>query len=126
MAYEAAGIKNPREELDLAEVHDCCTIAELVVYEDMGWSQKGKAKADIESGFFTLEGGLPVNPDGGLVSFGHPIGASGIRMIYEVYKQLQGKAGSRQVKNPRIGLTHNLGGSPGSFISAVTIWGCRD
>jgi len=126
MAYEAAGIKNPREELDLAEVHDCCTITELVVYEDMGWSQKGKAKADIESGFFNLEGGLPVNPDGGLVSFGHPIGASGIRMIYEIYKQLQGKAGSRQVKNPRIGLTHNLGGSPGSFTSAVTIWGCRD
>jgi len=126
MAYEAAGIKNPREELDIAEVHDCCTIAELVAYEDMGWSPRGKAREDIESRFFELDGGLPVNPDGGLESFGHPIGATGIRMIYEVYKQLQGKAGPRQIKNPRIGLTHNLGGSPGSFTSAVTIWGCRD
>ena len=125
MAYEAAGITNPRQELDFAEVHDCCTIAELVIYEDMGWSQRGKAREDVESGFFGPEGGLPVNPDGGLISFGHPIGASGVRMIYEVYKQLQGKAGARQVENPRIGLTHNLGGSPGSFISAVTIWGSR-
>jgi len=125
-AYEAAGIKDARKELDLAEVHDCMTIAELISYEDLGWSQRGKAKEDIESGFFELTGGLPVNPDGGLESFGHPIGASGIRMIYEIYKQLQGKAGPRQIKNARIGLAHIMGGEPGSFSCAVTIWGRRD
>ena len=125
-AYEAAGIKDARKELDLAEVHDCMTIAELISYEDLGWSQRGKAKEDIESGFFELTGGLPVNPDGGLESFGHPIGASGIRMIYEIYKQLQGKAGPRQIKNARIGLAHVMGGEPGSFSCAVTIWGRRD
>ncbi|MCJ7743630.1 MAG: acetyl-CoA acetyltransferase [Dehalococcoidales bacterium] len=123
MAYEQAGIKNPREEVDLAEVHDCFSITELIIYEDMGWSPRGRAKEDIESGFFTLEGGLPVNPDGGLKSFGHPIGASGIRMLYEVYKQLQGKAGPRQLKKADIGLTHNLGGRPGSFSCGVSIWG---
>ncbi len=126
MAYEAAGIKNPREEVDVAVVHDCFSITELIIYEDMGWSPRGKAKEDIESGFYTLEGGLPVNTDGGLKCFGHPIGASGLRMIYEIYKQLQGKCGPRQVKNPRIGLTHNLGGRPGSFSGAVSIWGRRD
>lgn len=126
MAYESAGIKNPREEIDLAVVHDCFSITELIIYEDMGWSPRGKAKEDIESGFFTLEGGLPVNTDGGLKCFGHPVGASGLRMIYEIYKQLQGKSGPRQVKNPRIGLTHNLGGRPGSFTGAVSIWGRRD
>ena len=126
MAYEQAGIKNPREEVDCAEVHDCFSITELIIYEDMGWSPRGRAREDIESGFFTLEGGLPVNTDGGLKCFGHPIGASGLRMIYEVYKQLQGKAGPRQVKDPRIGLTHNLGGSPGSFTCGISVWGCRD
>lgn len=134
MAYESAGITNPRDEVDLAEVHDCFTITELIIYEDMGWSPRGKAKDDIESGFFALDGGLPVNPDGGLKCFGHPIGASGVRMIYEVYKQLRGKADdvlipgkpSRQIKNPRIGVTQNLGGSPGSFTCGISIWGCRD
>jgi len=123
MAYEQAGIKNPREEVDLAEVHDCFSITELIIYEDMGWSPRGRAKEDIESGFFTLEGGLAANPDGGLKSFGHPIGASGIRMLYEVYKQLQGKAGPRQLKKADIGVTHNLGGLPGSFSCGVSIWG---
>jgi len=126
MAYEAAGIKNPREEVDLAVVHDCFSITELIIYEDMGWSPRGKAKEDIESGFFTLEGGLPVNTDGGLKCFGHPIGASGIRMIYEIYKQLQDKAGPRQIKKADIGVTQNLGGRPGSFSGAVSIWGRRD
>ena len=126
MAYEQAGIKNPREEVDLAEVHDCFSITELIIYEDMGWSAPGKAKDDIESGFFTLEGGLPVNPDGGLKCFGHPIGASGLRMVYEVYKQLQGKAGPRQIKKADIGVTHNLGGRPGSFTCGISIWGRRD
>jgi len=125
-AYEAAGIKNPREELDVAMVQDSASISELITYEDMGWSPRGKGKEDVESGFFELTGGLPVNTDGGLISFGHPLGASGIRMVYEVYKQLQGKAGPRQVKNPRLGLSHTLGGEWGSFSSGVTIWGCRD
>jgi len=122
-AYESAGIADPRKELDLAMVHDSFSIAELIAYEDLGWSQKGRAKEDIESGFYALGGGLPVNTDGGLLSFGHPIGASSIRMVYEIYKQLQGKAGARQVKNANLGLAHNLGGRVGGFIGAVTIWG---
>lgn len=125
-AYEAAGIKNPREELDFAMVQDSSSIAELIAYEDLGWSPRGKGREDVESGFFELTGGLPVNTDGGLISFGHPLGASGIRMAYEVYKQLQGKAGSRQVKNARLGLSHTLGGEWGSFSSSVTILGCSD
>lgn len=122
-AYEMAGIKNPREELDLAEVHDCFTITELTIYENFGFSPWGKAKADIDNGFFTREGGLPVNTDGGLKCFGHPVGASGLRMMYEVYKQLQGKADKpeRQIKNARLGLTHTFGGPP--QLSAVAIFG---
>jgi acetyl-CoA C-acetyltransferase len=112
MAYESAGITNPREEVSLAEVHDCFSITELIIYEDMGWSPRGGAKEDIESGFFDIDGGLPVQTDGGLKCFGHPIGASGLRMIYEMYKQLQGKADQRQLKDPKLGLTHNLGGQP--------------
>ncbi|MBU2648461.1 acetyl-CoA acetyltransferase [bacterium] len=125
-AYQDAGIENPREEIDLAVVHDCFTITELITYEDLGFSPKGKAKEDIDANFFTLQGGLPVNTDGGLKCFGHPIGATGLRMIYEVYKQLQKKCGPRQVKDARIGLTHNLGGYPGSFTSAVSIFGNRE
>ncbi len=126
LAYQEAGIKNPRDEVDLAVVHDCFTITELLIYEDLGFSPRGKAKEDIDAGFFTLEGGLPVNTDGGLKCFGHPIGASGLRMIYEVYKQLQGKSGARQLKKADIGLTHNLGGWPGHFTCAVAIFGRRD
>ncbi|MEM2767523.1 MAG: acetyl-CoA acetyltransferase, partial [Candidatus Bathyarchaeia archaeon] len=113
MAYAEAGIKNPRKELDIAEVHDCFTIHELVIYEDFGFSPRGKAKEDVDAGTFELKGELPVNADGGLKCFGHPLGASGLRMIYEVYKQLQGKAGQRQVaiRNQR-GLTHTCGGTP--------------
>jgi len=125
-AYSEAGITNPREEVDLAVVHDCFSITEMVIYEDLQFSPKGKAKDDIDSGFFTLEGGLPVNTDGGLKCFGHPIGASGLRMVYEIYKQLQGKAGPRQVKDARIGLTQNLGGHPGHFACAVAILGRDD
>ena len=122
-AYEMAGIKNPREELDVAEVHDCFTITELAIYENFGFSPKGKAREDIDSGFFARGGGLPVNIDGGLKCFGHPVGASGLRMTYEIYKQLQGKADlpERQVKNPRLGLSHTFGGPP--QISAVAILG---
>jgi len=113
-AYREAGIKDPRKEIDMAEVHDCFTIHELVIYEDLGFSQPGKAREDVEAGSFSLEGDLPVNTDGGLKCFGHPLGASGIRMVYEVYNQLLERAGKRQVQNARIGLTHNLGGVPGA------------
>jgi acetyl-CoA C-acetyltransferase len=122
-AYEMAGIKNPREDLDLAEVHDCFTITELAIYENFGFSEWGKAREDVESGFFTRNGRLPVNIDGGLKCFGHPIGASGLRMTYEVYKQLQQKVDNpeRQIRNPRRGLSHTFGGPP--QISAVAIFG---
>jgi acetyl-CoA C-acetyltransferase len=127
MAYEEAGIKDPRKEIDLAVVHDCFTITELVIYEDLGFSPRGRAKEDVEAGTFTLEGELPVNTDGGLKCFGHPVGASGLRMLYEIYKQLQGKAGPRQVKDARIGLAHTLGGNPiEGCTAAVTILGRRD
>ena len=79
----------------------------------------------INSGFFELTGSLPANPDGGLKSFGHPVSASGIRMIYEIYHQLRDKAGPRQVKDAKIGLAHNIGGWPGAFTSAVAIFGRR-
>jgi acetyl-CoA C-acetyltransferase len=122
-AYAEAGIKNPRAELSLAEVHDCFTIHELSVYEDLGWSRKGGAREDIEAGTFQIKGDLPVNTDGGLKCFGHPLGASGLRMQYEVYKQLQEKAGPRQVKNPRLGLTHNLGGTIWGGVACICITG---
>jgi acetyl-CoA C-acetyltransferase len=123
LAYAEAGIKNPRAELSVAEVHDCFTIHELSVYEDLGWSSKGRAKDDIEAGTFQLKGELPVNTDGGLKCFGHPLGASGLRMQYEVYKQLQEKAGPRQVENPRLGLTHNLGGTVWGGVACICITG---
>jgi acetyl-CoA C-acetyltransferase len=122
-AYKEAGITNPREEISMAEVHDCFSITEAVTMEDLQFSPRGKVRDDIENGFFDLDGNLPVQPDGGLKCFGHPIGASGIRMMYEMYKQLQGKAGSRQIKNPKLGLTHNLGGQPGAFACFVGILG---
>lgn len=125
-AYQEAGIANPREELDLAMVHDCFTITELIIYEDLGFSPRGRGSEDVAAGTFTLEGKLPVNTDGGLKCFGHPIGASGIRMIYEVYKQLQGKAEARQLKKADLGLTHNLGGRPGSFTCSVAIFGAAE
>jgi len=123
LAYAEAGIKNPRADLSMAEVHDCFTIHELSIYEDLGWSRKGGAKDDIEAGTFQLKGELPVNTDGGLKCFGHPLGASGLRMQYEVYKQLQEKAGPRQVKNPRLGLTHNLGGTIWGGVACICITG---
>ncbi len=121
--YEEAGINDPRKEISVAEVHDCFTCHELILYEDLGFSQRGRAKEDIDGGTFTLTGELPVNTDGGLKCFGHPLGASGLRMMYEVYKQLQGKAGERQVKNPRLGLTHNLGGNAGNGVASCVIVG---
>jgi acetyl-CoA C-acetyltransferase len=125
-AYEQAGIKDPFNEIDLCEVHDCFSITELVIMEDLGFAPRGKAADLIKDGTFSLDGRLAVNPDGGLKSFGHPIGASGLRMIYEIYKQMQGKAGPRQRKNPTLALTHNFGFTPGSGIGSVSIFGQRD
>ncbi len=123
-AYKEAGIKNPREEIDLAIVHDCFTIHELTLYEDLGFSPRGKAREDVEAGTFTLEGDLPVNTDGGLKCFGHPTGATGIRVVYEVYKQIQGKAGPRQIRKADMGLTHTFGGSMGTGgVACVGIFG---
>jgi len=122
-AYAQAGIEDPREQVSMAEVHDCFTPTELVLYEDLGFAPRGHAWQDVLDGTFTLEGKLPVNPDGGLKSFGHPIGASGLRMMYEMWLQLRGEAGPRQIKTPNLGLTHNLGGRPGKCVSFVSIVG---
>jgi acetyl-CoA C-acetyltransferase len=122
-AYKEAGIKSPREEISMAEVHDCFSITEAVTMEDLQFSPRGKMKDDIMGGRFNLDGAQPIQPDGGLKCFGHPIAASGIRMIYEMYKQLQGKADKRQLKNPKFGLTHNLGGIPYRSVASIIIVG---
>jgi acetyl-CoA C-acetyltransferase len=122
-AYKQAGIENPREEVSMAEVHDCFTPTELVLMEDLGFSPRGQAWKDELDGRFELKGPQPVNPDGGLKSFGHPIGASGLRMMYEMWLQLRGEAGERQISDPKIGLTHNLGGAPGRCVSFVSLVG---
>jgi acetyl-CoA C-acetyltransferase len=122
-AYAEAGIDDPRSQLDLIEVHDCFSITELVTMEDLGLSEDGKAIGDVLDGFYDRDGGVPCQIDGGLKCFGHPIGASGLRMAYEVYTQLLGRAGARQLASPSVGLTHNLGGVPYQGIAAVSILG---
>jgi len=122
-AYQEAGVTDPRKEIDMAMVHDCFTITELIIYEDLGFSPKGRASEDVAAGTFTLEGEVPVNTDGGLKCFGHPIGASGLRMLYEMYNQLLGRAGERQLADPTFGMTHNLGGQPHQNVSSVAIIG---
>jgi acetyl-CoA C-acetyltransferase len=121
--YDQLGVTEPRREISMAEVHDCFSITELIIYEDLGFCEPGKAKADVDRGAFTLQGDTPVNTDGGLKSFGHPIGASGLRMLYEIYHQLLGRAGERQVKDMKLGLAHNLGGNPGSFTCSIIALG---
>ncbi len=123
-AYEEAGIKDPRKEISMMEVHDCFSITELVTYEDLYISERGRAWRDSLDGFYDLRGGgVPCQVDGGLKCFGHPIGASGLRMLYEMYLQLHGRAGERQIDNPRFGLTHNLGGVPYMNVCSVAIIG---
>jgi acetyl-CoA C-acetyltransferase len=122
-AYEEAGIRNPREEISLAEVHDCFSVTELVTMEDLFLSPEGGGVKDVLDGFYDSTGDLPCQIDGGLKCFGHPIGASGLRMLYEVYLQLQGRAGARQTKDPVRGLTHNLGGAPHQNVCSVAIIG---
>lgn len=125
-AYREAGVADPREELDLIEVHDCFSITELIVMEDLGLSDEGRAPHDILDGRYDADGEIPCQIDGGLKCFGHPIGASGLRMVYELYLQLQGRAGERQLRSPRLGLTHNLGGIPNRNVAALSIIGLLD
>ncbi len=122
-AYAEAGITKPREELDLMEVHDCFSITELVTMEDLFVSADGRATHDVLDGFYDRDGGVPCQIAGGLKCFVHPIGASGLRMAYDVYTQLLGRAGARQLTSPSMGLTHNLGGVPYQGIAAISILG---
>jgi acetyl-CoA C-acetyltransferase len=125
-AYAEAGIENPRKELSMFEVHDCFSITELVTMEDLGISAEGGAPRDILDGFYNADGPVPCQIDGGLKCFGHPIGASGLRMAYEMYLQLQGRAGERQLRSPSLALTHNLGGFPHRNVAAISILGRYD
>jgi acetyl-CoA C-acetyltransferase len=126
-AYAQAGIKDARQELAMAEVHDCFTPTELVLMEDLGFAARGTAWKEVLAGTFDLDGELAVNPDGGLKSFGHPIGASGLRMLFECWLQLRGEAGARQIasvaRGRKLALTHNLGGAPGECVSFVSVVG---
>ncbi|MDB5699157.1 MAG: acetyl-CoA acetyltransferase, partial [Alphaproteobacteria bacterium] len=122
-AYAEAGIRDPRAELSFTEVHDCFSVTELVTMEDLGLSDEGCAPFDILEGRYDRGGALPAQVDGGLKCFGHPVGATGLRMAYEVYNQLLGRAGERQQSRADLGLTHNLGGSPFNSVAAVSILG---
>jgi acetyl-CoA C-acetyltransferase len=120
-AYAQAGITDPATELSFAEVHDCFTPTEIVLMEDLGFAETGQAWKDVLGGAFDADGRIPVNIDGGLKSFGHPVGASGLRMLYEAWLQFRGQAGERQLSDPHTALTHNLGGRPGTCVSFVSV-----
>lgn len=120
-AYAEAGITP--EALSMTEVHDCFSVTELVTMEDLGLSADGRAVFDILDGRYDRDGAMPCQTDGGLKCFGHPVGASGLRMAYEVYNQLLGRAGERQLSQVDFGLTHNLGGAPFNSVAAVSILG---
>jgi len=127
-AYAEAGIRDPRAQIDLIEVHDCFSITELVLMEDLGLSDIGRAPHDVLDGRYDRDGAIPCQIDGGLKCFGHPIGATGLRMAYEIYLQLLGRAGERQLRGrsgngPAFGLTHNLGGIPNRNVASVSILG---
>ncbi|MBI1188768.1 MAG: acetyl-CoA acetyltransferase [Alphaproteobacteria bacterium] len=124
-AYKEAGVENPRKEISMMEVHDCFSITELVTMEDLFISEEGKGWKDVLDGFYDADGGVPCQIDGGLKCFGHPIGASGLRMLYEMYLQLKGRAAERQLKSPKLGMTHNLGGSPSTNVCSVAIVGLQ-
>lgn len=119
-AYEQAGVSNPREEMDLAEVHDCFTITEILNYEDLGFVEKGEGPDFVKSGASRLGGELPVNTSGGLKSCGHPIGATGARVVADLTNQLLGRCGARQVKGAKRALGHTLGG-PGAVSSVFVL-----
>jgi len=122
-AYQEAGVKNPRQEISMTEVHDCFSITELVTMEDLGIAPEGRAVNEVLDGSFDADGKVPCQIDGGLKCFGHPIGASGLRMMYELYLQFHHRAGERQLDDPVLGLSHNLGGYPFQNVSSVAIVG---
>ena len=126
-AYAQAGVTDPRRELAMAEVHDCFTPTELVLMEDLGFCERGTAWQEVMAGAFELDGDLPVNTDGGLKSFGHPVGASGLRMMFEAWLQLRGEAPEERTISTTatrdLALTHNLGGYPGEMVSFISILG---
>ncbi len=126
-AYHEAGVSKPKEQISLTEVHDCFSITELITMEDLFISEEGQGWKDVLDGKFDADGDVPCQIDGGLKCFGHPIGASGLRMVYENYLQLLGRAGERQRKEPpSFCLSHNLGGMPYQNVSSVSIIGPLD
>ncbi|MBW1903275.1 MAG: acetyl-CoA acetyltransferase [Deltaproteobacteria bacterium] len=123
-AYKEAGVKNPREEISMMEVHDCFSITEMITVEDLHISPLGGAYEDIMSGFYDLNGKVPCQADGGLKCFGHPIGASGLRMLFAVYEQLLERVPpERKVEDVRLGLIHNLGGEPWKGVASIGVFG---
>ncbi|RLA46037.1 MAG: acetyl-CoA acetyltransferase [Gammaproteobacteria bacterium] len=122
-AYEEAGVTKPRKEISMTEVHDCFSVTEMVTMEDLFLSEDGGSVKDVLDGVYDADGEVPCQIDGGLKCFGHPIGASGLRMLYEMYLQLGGRAGDRQLSDPKLGLTHNLGGFPHQNVVSVAIIG---
>lgn len=124
MAFNDAGITNPRKDLDFGIVHDCFSINELLTYQDVGLCKRGEAADLIRNGVTAIDGDFPINPDGGLKCFGHPIGATGVRMVCELTRQILGKAEGYQVKNARAGFAHNLGGP--FTTSMITVVGSPD
>ncbi|ORA11649.1 acetyl-CoA acetyltransferase [Mycobacterium arosiense] len=129
-AYQQAGVTDPRSQLAMAEVHDCFTPTELILMEDLGFAARGSAWKEVLAGTFDLDGQLPVNPDGGLKAFGHPIGASGLRMLFECWLQLRGEAPAERTiqtitADRSLALTHNLGGTPGECVSFVSVVGTK-
>ena len=105
------------------EIHNYFSITELTEYEDLQGFPRRQAAEKVDPGFFSLDGEIPNQPDGALKSSAHSIGASGLRMMYEIYKQLQGKAGQRQIRNPKLGLPHNMGRSPPLSVISISIVG---
>ncbi|MBI3953048.1 MAG: acetyl-CoA acetyltransferase [Chloroflexi bacterium] len=125
LAYAMAGVREPSKELSEVQIHDAFSIVELLNYEALGLVPKGTAPRYVMEGYFDREGQVPVNTDGGLKCFGHPVGATGIKMMLEPYLQLRGKAGPRQLQNPRLALAQNQGGGNASS-SVITVLAPRD
>ncbi len=124
-AYAEAGIDDPRTNISLTELHDCFSITELVTLEDIGLADPGTAWSAMLDGRFNADGAQPCQIDGGLKCFGHPVGASGLRMLYEAWLQLSGQAGKRQLSGPGLALTHNLGGAPAQNVCSIAILGAE-
>jgi acetyl-CoA C-acetyltransferase len=125
LAYAQAGLTDPVRQLALAEVHDCFTPTEIVLMEDLGFAPRGGAWRSVLDGVYDRDGALPVNPDGGRKSVGPPVGATGLRMIFECWLQLREQAGARQVSTADRGLalTQNLGGAPGDCVCFISVVG---